>query len=190
MMVLANWRGLAIRGAVAALFGIVTLLWPGLTLTALVLLFGAFVLVDGIVTIGNVVAKTPGTESQRGMHLLEGALGVAIGLVTLFWPGITGLVLLYLIAAWAIITGILEIVAAVALRGEVQRDWVLAIVGGLSLAFGILLMITPGAGALIITWLIGWYALFAGVVLLYLAWRVRQAEATGGAIGQARPLPT
>ena len=191
LVLLGEWRGLAIRGALALLFGIITLIWPGLTILALVLLFGAFVLVDGIIILAGVLGKAPGTEDRRALLIFRGVLGVGIGIMTLIWPDITALSLLWLIAAWAIITGILEIAVAISMRRELRHEWLLGIFGVLSLLFGIMLAITPGAGALVITWLIGWYALISGVVLLYLAWRLRQAEAgTGGAIGQARPLPT
>jgi uncharacterized membrane protein HdeD (DUF308 family) len=161
-----------------------------MTITALVLLFGAFVLVDGIMILGSVITKAPGTADRKAVLILEGVLGVAAGLITLVWPDITGLVLLYLIALWALVMGIVEIAAAFVLRGAVRHDWVIGVVGVLSVLFGIALMITPGAGALIITWLIGWYALLSGVMLLYVAWKVHHAEPSGGAIGQARPLPT
>lgn len=190
ILMLGDWRGLAIRGAFALLFGIITLLWPGLTVLALVLLFGAFAFIDGIMILAGVVGKAPGTQQRRGILIFEGVVGVAIGLMTLIWPDITAVALLWLIAAWALLTGLIEIAAAIALRGEVRHDWVLAVTGGLSVLFGILLAITPGAGALVITWLIGWYATITGVVLLYLAWRARQAASQdGGTIGQTRPAP-
>ena len=191
LVVLADWRGLALRGIFAVLFGIITLIWPGLTILALVLLFGAFALVDGIMILAGTFGKDPAAQERRGVRIFQGILGVGIGIVTLVWPDITALALLWLIAIWAIVTGVLEIGASLALRGEVRHDWLLALVGVLSVIFGILLMITPGAGALVITWLIGWYALISGILVLYVAWRLRQAEAGGGGrIGEARPLAT
>jgi uncharacterized membrane protein HdeD (DUF308 family) len=169
-------RSLAVRGAAAVLFGIVTLVWPRLTLTALVLLYGAYALVDGVSMLA--AAFTGGSQegASKALVVLIGLAGVAAGIITFVWPGITALALLFVLAGWALITGVLEIVAAVRLRRELRGEWLLAVAGVLSVLFAIFLVITPGAGALVITWLIGWYALFAGVVRLALAWRLRQLD--------------
>jgi uncharacterized membrane protein HdeD (DUF308 family) len=100
-----DWRGIALRGIVALLFGVVTLVWPGLTVTALVLLFGAFALVGGLFTIAAVLTQPVGTGSRRSVMLFDGIVSVIIGVVTFAWPNITALALLYLIAAWAFLTG-------------------------------------------------------------------------------------
>jgi uncharacterized membrane protein HdeD (DUF308 family) len=166
------WWTLAVRGVVGILFGILTLIWPGITLAVLVILFGAYALVDGIFAIGAAISDRVGS-SQWWALILEGMVGILIGLLTFAWPGITALVLLYLIGAWAIITGVLEIVAAIRLRNHIANEWSLGLAGVLSVLFGILMFVWPGATALALVWLIGLYALFFGVLLLALAFRLR-----------------
>jgi uncharacterized membrane protein HdeD (DUF308 family) len=176
VVLIGTWKSLALRGAAAALFGLLTLFWPGLTLWALVALWGAFVLVDGISTLAAVFTRAPGTEARRGWLIFHGLAGIAAGVLTFIWPNITALALLFVIAAWAFVIGVLEIGAAVRLRRVVPNEWLLGLLGALSIAFAIALVITPGAGALVITWFIGWYALLSGVVRLALAWRLRKLE--------------
>jgi uncharacterized membrane protein HdeD (DUF308 family) len=162
-----NWWALVLRGLFAVLFGIMAFAWPRLTLEVLVLLFGAYALVDGVFAIAAALVGRP-----RGMPwwalLVEGLIGVAVGIVTFVWPGITALVLLYLIAAWAVLTGVFEIVAALRLRKEIRGEWLLALSGILSVLLGVALVIRPGAGALALVWLIGAYAIASGVLLIAL----------------------
>jgi uncharacterized membrane protein HdeD (DUF308 family) len=163
---------LAIRGIVAVLFGLVALVWPGITLSALVLLFGAYAFVDGIFAI--VAAFRQEDRGVRWLVLLEGVLGVLLGVLTFLWPGTVALALLYVIAAWAIITGILEIAAAVGLRRVIRGEWAL-IVGGLaSVIFGVLLAVWPREGLLAFVWIFGIYALVFGVMQLVHVYRVRR----------------
>ena len=176
VVLVGDWRLIALRGAASVLFGVLALAWPGLTVTALVLLFGLFVLVDGIGNLALAVSFPTNARHRRKALLLEGVAGVLVGAVTFAWPGVTGLALLWIIAIWAIVTGGLEIAAAVRLRRALRGDWLLGIVGVLSVIFGIFLLITPGKGALVITWAIGWYAVIFGVLLLVLAWRVRKIQ--------------
>lgn len=171
-----DWRSVAVRGLAALAFGIVALVWPDLTLRVLVLLFGAFVLVDGVASIASVVRSDPATRPHRAGFLVRGILGAVVGVVTLVWPDVTALALLWLIAAWAIATGIMELVTVIRLRAELEGEWLLALSGVASLLFGLILAITPGAGALVITWLIGWFGVIAGVILLVAAWRLRSLE--------------
>jgi uncharacterized membrane protein HdeD (DUF308 family) len=180
-------RSLAVRGAAAVIFGLVTLVWPGLTVTALVLLFGAYALVDGVSAL--VAAFTSGSHdgTSKAIVILLGLTGVAAGVITFLWPGITALALLFVIAGWAFVTGVFEIVAAIRLRRELRGEWLLALAGVLSVLFAVLLVVTPGAGALVITWLIGWYALFDGVVLLALVWRLRELDPRTSRRRFARP---
>lgn len=174
-----NWWALALRGVVAVLFGLAALIWPGLTLTALVLLFGAYSLVDGIFAVVSAFARA-GRERGWWAFLVEGLLGIAAGIVTLLWPGITGLVLLLFIAAWAIVTGVVEIVAAIRLRREIEGEFLLGLSGVLSVIFGLILIARPGAGAVAVAWLIGAYALLFGALLLALAFRLRGLRGRGG----------
>lgn len=175
-VLVGDWRLIALRGAFALLFGVLALVWPDLTVTALVLLFGAFVLVDGIANLALAVSFPTDARHRRKALLLEGVAGVLIGAVTFAWPGITALALLWVIALWALVTGALEIAAAVRLRRALRGDWLLGVVGVLSVLFGLFLLITPGEGALVITWVIGWYAVIFGVLLLFLAWRVQRLQ--------------
>lgn len=167
-----NWWMLVIRGALALIFGALAIFMPGITLAALVILFGAFVLVDGAFTLAAAF-NDRGQYSRWWVGLLEGLVGVAIGVLTLFWPQITGLVLLYLIAFWAILTGALEIVAAFELRKEISNEWLLGLSGVLSVVFGALLVLFPQGGAVAIAWLIGLYAVLFGGALIALGLRLR-----------------
>ena len=165
-----NWWALLLRGLLAVLFGLIALFLPGLTLTVLVLVFGAYALVDGLFA---VVAGIRGTSGHRWVLIVEGVLGILAGFVALAWPGITALALLYVIAFWAIFTGVAQIVAAVSLRREIEGEWALILGGVLSVIFGIILAVLPGVGLLSLVWLLGLYALLAGIALIALAFRVR-----------------
>jgi uncharacterized membrane protein HdeD (DUF308 family) len=165
----ANWWALALRGLVAVLFGLLTFFLPGITLVTLVLLFGAYALVDGVF---NVIAFFRVASHQWAL-LVEGVVGILAGLLTFAWPAITALALLYLIAFWAILTGIFEVVAGIRLRKTIANEWLLLLMGFLSLSFGLLILFAPGAGALAIVLWIGAYALVFGMFLLALAFRLR-----------------
>jgi len=167
-----NWWAIALRGLFAVLFGIAAFVWPGLTLAALVILWGAYALVDGIF---NLVAALRAAQKKMTWWplVLEGILGIAAGVVAFLWPGITALALLYLIAAWAILTGIVEIIAAVRLRHAISGEWMLGLAGLLSIVFGVILIAAPGAGALAVIWMIGAYAVVFGIVLIALGFRLR-----------------
>jgi len=167
-----NWGWIALRGLAAVVFGLLTLFDPRISLTALVLLWGAYAFVDGIFAIVSAV-RDRRQEPHWVSLLVTGIAGVVAGLLTFFVPGITALVLLYFIAAWALITGIAEIVAAVRLRKVITGEWMLALAGLLSVIFGVFLFAFPGAGALTVVLWIGAYALVLGIVLLVLAFRLR-----------------
>lgn len=163
------WWALAIRGVVAVLFGLLTFFVPGITLVTLVLLFGAYALVDGIF---NVIAFFRAVSHHWAL-LIEGVIGIIAGILTFTWPAITAIVLLYLIAFWAIFTGIFEIIAGIRLRKAITNEWLLLIMGVFSLLFGVLILFNPGVGALAIVLWIGAYALVFGIILLALAFRLR-----------------
>lgn len=172
-ILIRNWWALALRGLAAILFGIAAVVVPHLTLVVLIAFFGAYVLVDGIFAI---VAAVRAAERHRRWWpmLLEGVTGIVAGLLTFVWPGLTALVLLYFIAAWALITGVTEILAAIRLRREIADEWLLGLIGALSVLFGLLLVAFPGAGALAVVWLIGTYAVVFGALLVGLALRLKR----------------
>jgi uncharacterized membrane protein HdeD (DUF308 family) len=167
-----NWWAIALRGLAGILFGIFTFVAPAITLAVLVILFGAYAFADGILAIVSAVRRRGATD-RWGMLLLEGLVGVAAGLVTLFWPGITALTLVYVIAFWALLTGLLEIAAAVRLRKVITGEWLLALGGVASLLFGLAIALYPAAGALALVLWIGAYALVFGALLLALSFRLR-----------------
>jgi len=171
-MLAQYWWALAVRGVFAILFGIAAIVWPGLTLLTLVLLFGAYALVDGIFSVVNGI-RSYGEHERWWAILIEGLLGIAIGIITFVWPDITALTLLYLIAAWALLTGVLEIVAAIQLRKVITGEWIMILNGVISIVFGLLLIVFPGEGALGLTWLIGIYAIIFGVLFIILSLRLR-----------------
>ena len=130
-----NWWALVLRGIFGVLFGITAFVWPGITLAVVMLLFGAYALVDGVFAIAAAVVGSRQSLPWWAL-LVEGLLGIAVGVFTFFWPGITELALIFLIAAWAVVTGIFEIVAAIRLRKEIRGEWLLALSGVLSILFG------------------------------------------------------
>jgi uncharacterized membrane protein HdeD (DUF308 family) len=167
-----NWWLVALRGLAGILFGIITFMAPGITLAVLVILFGAYAFADGVLAIVSAVRRRGATD-RWGNLLLEGVIGVAAGLVTLFWPGITALTLLYVIAFWALLTGVLEIAAALRLRKVITGEWLLALGGIASIVFGVAIALFPAAGALALVLWIGAYALIFGALLLALSFRLR-----------------
>jgi len=167
-----HWWVLALRGVVAILFALIAFSRPGITLVALVWLWGAYAFVDGVFAV--IAAVRSAEQHQRwGMLLLEGISGIAAGIIAFAWTGITALVLVYLIAAWAVVTGIFEIAAAIRLRQMIEGEWLLGLTGVLSILLGVLIAAWPGAGLLAWVWMIGAYALVIGIVLLVLAFRLR-----------------
>lgn len=172
-----NWWVVVLRGVLAILFGVMALVWPGLTLEVLVMFFGAYALVDGVFAILAAFTNRTGHQTWWVL-LLEGLVGIAAGLIAFFRPGLATLVLLYVIAFWAIATGVLEILAAIRLRKEIEGEWKLALSGVLSLGFGILLLLFPAVGVLTIVWMIGIYSIIFGVILLVLGWSLRESTHT------------
>src|SRR5437867_2685233 len=169
----SNWWALAIRGVVAILFGVLTFFWPAITLAALALLFGAYALVDGIFNIVSAIRGGHGHE-QWWVLLLEGIVSLLAAAVSFLWPGITVLAFVYLIGAWAVITGLLEFAAAIRLRKYITGEWLLALAGIASVVFGFLLMFWPFTGAIVVAWWIGAYAIVFGALMLALSFRLRE----------------
>lgn len=180
------WWATTLRGVVAVLFGLMAIIWPQITILVLVVLFGAYALVDGAIALGTAAFGWHAATDRRGWLIVEGIVGLLAGIAAFVWPGITALVLLWLIAAWALVTGVLEIAAAIRLRREVRGEWLLALGGALSVLFGILLLVWPATGALALVILIGCFAIVFGVVLIGLGLRLRRLrrDTTPGA---ARP---
>jgi uncharacterized membrane protein HdeD (DUF308 family) len=169
----ANWRALALRGFIALLFGLVVLFWPGLVLTALSILFGLYAVVDGAITFVPAL-RSPDRGTRRTLPLAEGAVGIIAGLVALLWPGLTAIGLVYVIAAWAVATGVLKILTAMLLRAEVQNGWMLAGSGALSALFGILLVAVARSDMPFLAPLIGGFAVVVGLALIVFAFRLRE----------------
>ena len=167
-----NWWLILLRGICAILFGVLTFIWPGVTLLTLVLLYGAYAFVDGVLALW--AALVVGKTDARWWLLVIGLLGIAVGLVTVLMPGITALILLLFIAAWAIVIGVMQIIGAIRLRKEIDNEWMLIASGVLSVLFGVILVVQPGAGALGLLFVIGVYAVIYGVMLVSLALRLRK----------------
>jgi uncharacterized membrane protein HdeD (DUF308 family) len=167
-----NWKWVVLRGVIALIFGLLTLSRPGITLAALILFFGAYALADGVFTVVSAIANRHGLP-HWGWVLFGGLCGIAAGIITFTMPHLTAMVLLYFIAFWAILTGISEIAAAVRLRKLITDEWMLGLVGALSLLFGIYLIASPRGGALAVALWIGLYATLLGIGLLILGFRLR-----------------
>ena len=167
-----NWWMLALRGVLAIIFGLVALVFPGIALLAFIYIFAAYAIIDGIVAVVVSIGERS-SLSRWGWVLVEGILSIVAGIVAVAYPGLTALVLLYIVAAWAILTGITEIVAAFIIREQAWQEWALGLAGLFSIIFGIVLFIRPGAGLLTILWLVGIYAIIFGVLFIVRAFQLR-----------------
>ncbi|HSJ98473.1 MAG TPA: HdeD family acid-resistance protein [Myxococcota bacterium] len=174
------WWVLLIRGLAAIAFGVLAFVWPGLTLATLILLFGAFALVDGVFALITAIAGRRQDENWW-LGILRGVIGIGIGVVTFVNPAITALALVLYIAAWALASGVLEIAAAIRLRKEIEGEWALALAGVLSILFAGLLFWAPGAGALALLWWIAAWALVLGVLLVLESFKLRGLRERPGA---------
>jgi uncharacterized membrane protein HdeD (DUF308 family) len=168
-----NWWMLLLRGILAILFGIFAYLWPGLTLITLIIIYAAYALVDGIVALLAALTTHPGA-GRAGWLVLIGILGVAFGLITFFWPGETALVLMMLIGVWAVVRGVFEIVAAIQLRKQIADEWFWILSGIISILFGALFLVHPGAGAVALVWIVATYAIIYGGFLVAFAFRLKR----------------
>ena len=180
-----NWWLVVLRGLLAILFGVLAFVWPAITWLTLIIMFGVYAIVDGIIAIVSGLSRTRETP-RWWTFLLEGLLGIGAGIVALVWPEVTSLVLIYMIASWAVITGVLEIAAAIRLRNEISNEWLLGLGGLVSIGLGILLFFQPAAGGLAIIWTIAAYALIFGVLLVILGFRLRNWKAPEG----RAPIPS
>jgi uncharacterized membrane protein HdeD (DUF308 family) len=185
---MARWLGVA--GVASVVFGVILLLWPGISLVALTALFGAFAFLFGTFAFGAGLNLLAHRSTAWVPYMVGGLGGVLIGVVTFLQPGITALTLAYLIAAWAFVVGVFEIVAGIEMWGELPGAVWLAIGGALSIVFGILIAWRPGAGLLAIVWLIGLYAILGGIAQLVGAYRIHQFRRdVKAAAGATRPTP-
>jgi uncharacterized membrane protein HdeD (DUF308 family) len=167
-----NWWLLLLRGIAAVVFGILAFAWPGLTLLTLILLYGAYALADGVIAL--IAAITGNAPAGRWWLAIAGILGVAVGAFTFMLPGMTALILLFTMAGWAVAIGVLQIIGAIRLRKEIDNEWLLILSGAVSVLFGLAVMLHPGAGALALVWVIGTYAIIAGVLYIGLALRLKK----------------
>ena len=181
-------RYLAFSGVAAIVFGAIVLIWPGISLVALTALFGAFALIYGALAVASGLNLLAHKSTDWVPFVLGGLVGVAIGVVTFFRPGITALALVYFIALGAIMIGVFEIVAAIDWHDEINGATWLGVAGALSILFGGIVAIWPGSGALAILWLIGVYAILGGIMRLVAAYRIHEFRSTAKAVvGTLRP---
>ena len=180
---LSNFRNMFLfRGIAALVFGIVALVWPGLTVLALVVLFGVYAIISGITA---VAAALQNREVHGwGVLLFEGILWLLVGVVALVWPGITALSFLYLLAVWAVITGILELIAPLSFPMSGGRGVLMVLSGLVSIVFGIIIAVQPASGLLAVTWLIGIYAIIIGVMSVVAYFEARSVVHSLAEIGQ------
>jgi uncharacterized membrane protein HdeD (DUF308 family) len=173
-----NWWLLLLRGAAAIVFGAIAFLWPGITLLSLTYLWGAYAFVDGIFGLWAAVVSQGGDTSSRWWLGISGIISILASAVAFFWPGMTALVLLMFIASWAIVIGGLQIYGAIQVRKVVQNEWWLILSGLLSIAFGVIMVAQPGAGAVAVVWIIAWYAMLFGCMYVGLAFRLKKYKNT------------
>jgi uncharacterized membrane protein HdeD (DUF308 family) len=173
-----NWWLFLLRGLAAIVVGVLAFIWPGVTLVTLVLFYGAFTLVDGVFAL---IAAVRGGAAMvpRWWLALVGLLGIVVGIGTFVWPGVTALVLVLFIAAWAIVTGVFQIIGAIQLRKEIDNEWLLILNGVASILFGVVLFAMPGPGALVLVWIFGIYAVVYGILMIGFAFRLRRHRSAG-----------
>ncbi|MEU4225618.1 HdeD family acid-resistance protein [Nonomuraea sp. NPDC026600] len=171
----STWWLVLIRGILAVIFGILALIWPGKTLLVLVIFFGAYAIVSGIFSV--FAAFRHGAQS-RAWLIISGIIGILAGIIAFVWPGKTVLALLFVIAFWAIISGVSEVFAGIQMRKVIENEWMLIIGGILSVIFGVLLLVQPGAGLLTLAWLVGIFAILYGIAMIVLSFEVKKLAPT------------
>ncbi len=167
-----HWWVPVIRGIAAIVFGIIAFVYPGITVATLVLFFGAWVLIDGIFRVVGAIGHRA-SDPDWGWHIVIGIVGIIVGLLTFHAPQITALALIIYIAAWALMIGATEIAFAIKLRREIKGEWFLILMGLASIAFAILLLWNPIAGAAAVIWLIAWYAVVLGILAIFFGFRLK-----------------
>jgi uncharacterized membrane protein HdeD (DUF308 family) len=167
-----RWWLLLLRGVVAIVFGILAFAWPGITLVTLVLLYGAFALIDGVIALAAAFSGV-GKPVPTWWLVIVGLLGIGAGIITFLWPGMTAILLVIFIGAWAVAHGVFEIIGAIQLRKEIDNEWLLILCGLLSVFFGAFVIIAPGAGALALVWAIGVYSIVFGSLFIALSLKLR-----------------
>jgi uncharacterized membrane protein HdeD (DUF308 family) len=178
IILVRNWRSLLFRGILALVAGMLALGFPGITLGALALLFGAYALVDGI--FGLIAGiRSRGGAQPSGLLIAIGILGIAVGVMTFLWPIVTVMALLAFVATLSILRGVFDIVAAIRLRRVITGEWLLGILGVVSIAFGALIILSPAAGIVAVGTLIGIYLLFYGATMVALALKLRKLDKFG-----------
>lgn len=178
-----NWKLLALRGLAGVIFGVLAFMWPGITLLALVYLFGAYALVNGVLALMTAY-RAPKGYPRFGILIFQGVFSVVAGVGAFLVPGITAISLLILIASWAIVTGVIEVVAAIRLRKEIRREWLLVLAGLATIGLGVVLLVQPAVGALAMVLYIGSFSIAFGILLMVLAFRMRNSART---LGETRP---
>src|SRR5215813_5782973 len=180
-----NWWAIALRGFAAVLFGISAFMWPGITLRVLAPLFGAYAMINGVFAVIEAFSRDVRRERWRPL-LFEGVVSIVVGAMILIWPGLTAMGLLYLIAFWAIMTGVFEIITAIRLRHEISGEWVMALIAILSMAFGFLLVAFPAQGALSVILMIRAFVFAIGALMISLAFKLRSLRRPGGEVPPVR----
>ena len=167
-----SWWLLLLRGIAAVAFGVLTFVWPQISLLTLIMVYGVYALIDGVLAL--IAAIRGGGVVPRWWLALGGVVSILAAVVAFAWPGLTALVLVYLIGFWSILRGVLEIIGAIRLRNEIANEWTLGVAGALSVIFGLILVFMPGAGALGLLWLIAAWAVLFGLLLIWVAFKVRK----------------
>lgn len=169
------WWSFYVRGIIAIIIGLTALFLPGITLEILAILIGAFFLVDGVFSIAASLGSKSSGERWR-IFILEGIVGVIIGILTFLWPEVTIMALVLLVSAWAFFTGILELAASFKLRQVIENEWLLTLSGIISIIFALVLLISPWKAAIVLIWLLGLYAIFFGILLIFLGRKLKKIE--------------
>lgn len=184
--IVRNWWSFVLRGVLGVILGLVAFAYPGATIGALVILYGAFAMADGLLALSSLLFGRTGEQPWWSL-LLEGIVGVAAGIVAFSLPLATALVLVYVVAAWSIIKGIFMVASAIRLRREIDGEWALGLAGVLSVVFGVLVMLSPVAGATAIAWILGFYLVSFGILAIVTGYHLRKADKRVGEVVSGIP---